>query len=213
MDSLRVTTNPNYNTRLRPILSKNDIPSRWHGTPIDALISAHNFDTPIESTGKPELLIATCIEFRFQPRVPAFYAYEIRRASGRVIGAEFTVTYALAKGVKHVALIGHNDCGMTQVAPNAELMIDTLVAQEWPRAEAEHYVKSRGPRHAITDEVDALRDEYQRLRRLFRHVEIAPLFAALGNDKLYMPLWYYEIADKTDTDLGPVQKEDVLGLP
>jgi carbonic anhydrase len=213
MDSLRVTINPNYNTRLKPIKTAEEIPAPWQGTPIGKLIQAHNFDVPIAATGKPELLVATCIEFRFQPRVPSFYAYIIRRASGRVIGAEFTVAYALAKGVKHMALIGHNDCGMTKVAPNAEVMIDALVAQEWPREEAEAYVKAQGPRHAITDEVDALRDEYMRLRRLFRHIEIAPLFAALGNDKLYVPNWYYELADQSNADLGPVQKEDVQSLP
>lgn len=213
MDNLRVTINPQYNTRLKPLLSAENIPERWRGTPIDSLIQSHNFDVPIESTGVPQLLVATCIEFRFQPRVPSFYAYEIRRASGRVLGAEFTVTYALAKGVKHMALIGHNDCGMTKVAENANLMIDTLVAQEWPRDEAERYVQSRGPRHAISDEVDALRDEYVRLRRLFRHLEIAPLFAALGNERLYLPNWYQELANQANEELGAVTKEDIHVLP
>src|SRR5271168_1503345 len=114
-DSLRVTSNPAYAKRLKPIKTTDDIPVRWRGTAIEKLINAHNFDEEIEPSSKPELFVATCIEFRFQPKVPPYFAYEVRRASGRLIGSEFTLAFAIAKGVHYVALIGHNDCGMTQV--------------------------------------------------------------------------------------------------
>jgi carbonic anhydrase len=213
--SLRVTMNPNYNSRLKPIKTRDDIPERWLGTPIEQLINAHNFDETIQPSDRPELLVATCIEFRFQPKVPSFFAYEIRRASGRVIGAEFTVAYAVAKGVKHMALIGHNDCGMTKVAENTEAMISALVSQEWPRECAETYVKTQGPRHAIADEVDALRVEYLRLRKLFRHLEIAPLFTALANNKLYIPVWFdfNTSTAKANESLPAVGLEELHNLP
>jgi len=83
---LGVTRNAHFNLRLSKIETAEDIPEHWRGTPIAALIGAHNFDQPIDAAGSPELLIATCIEFRFMPKVPAMYAYLIRRASGRLIG-------------------------------------------------------------------------------------------------------------------------------
>lgn len=211
-NSLRVTINPNYNSRLKQIKAPADVPSRWHGTPIEQLIRAHNFDEAIEPSFKPELLVATCIEFRFQPKVPSFFAYEIRRASGRVIGAEFTIAYAIAKGVKHLALIGHNDCGMTKVDANTQAMIEALVGQDWPRAAAEEYVRKQGPDHAIQDEIETLRAEYLRLRRLFRNIGIAPLFTALANNKLYLPRWFDEIDADNNSELPALEPEELKNL-
>jgi len=209
-DSLRVTTNPKYNSQLTAIRTEKDIPERWRDTPIESLIKAHNFDVPILPASSPQLMVVTCIEFRFQPKVPHFFAYELRRASGRLIGSEFTLAYALTKGVRHLALIGHNDCGMTKVHASAGAMSQALVDQGWPRESAEDYVTQQGPRYAIRDELDSLKHEYFRLRRLFRHLEIAPLFAALANSNLYVPNWFLE---KTDANSGDsVMAEDLLML-
>jgi carbonic anhydrase len=211
--SLRLTINPNYNSRVTAIRDLDKVPAPWKGNPIEALIKAHNFDTEIEPSGKPELLISTCIEFRFQPKVPPFYGYVVRRAGGRVLGAEFTMAYALAKGVKHIALIGHNDCGMCKVAENTEAMIAALIGQEWPEADARSYVEKHGPIHALADEIEALRDEYLRLRRLFRNVEIAPLFAGLGNNQLYIPNWYFELPNQAEYILSPLTHDELQNLP
>ncbi len=187
---LGVTKNQRFNVRLTKVEKPEDIPERWRGTPIAALIGAHNFDTPLVATGEPELLIATCIEFRFMPKVPAMYAYVIRRASGRLIGAEFPMLYTLSRGVRHVVLIGHDDCGMTQVSKHGPAMIETLIDQGWDKDRAEEYVAMHAGRYAIQDEVDSLEVEYFRLRRLFKKIELAPLFVSLSSEKLYIPNWY-----------------------
>jgi carbonic anhydrase len=189
-ESLRVTTDSNYGGRLKPIKTASDIPKRWLNTPIEQLIKAHNFDVPIEPATEPQLMVVTCIEFRFQPKVPHFFAYELRQASGRLMGSEFTLAYVLTKGVKHLALIGHNDCGMTKVKQAATALERALVGQGWPAERAHEYVTISGPRYAIRDELDALEKEFHRLRRLFKNLEIAPLFAALANSNLYLPTWY-----------------------
>jgi len=191
----------NYENRLKTLERSEDIPIRWRGTAIEKLIRAHNFDELIEPSSKPELFVATCIEFRFQPKVPPYFAYEVRRASGRLIGSEFTLAFALARGVHFVALIGHNDCGMTQVHHFSDNIVDALVEQGWPRDRAEDYVIQQGARYAIRDELDALQREYTRLRRLFSKVEIAPLFAAIGDGKLYLPAWYDPESVDTICDL------------
>jgi carbonic anhydrase len=141
----------------------------------------------------------------------------MRRASGRMIGSEFSLAYTLAKGVKHLALIGHNDCGMTKVAEHKDSMIDALIEQGCHRDRAEDYVIMHAALYAITDEIDSLRSEYMRLRRLFRKLEIAPLFLSLANSKLYIPGWYFQmlVAGKVDVPLGAessVPDEDLLTL-
>ncbi len=209
-DSLRVTTDFKYASRLNSIKTVADIPKRWIGTPIEKLISAHNFDIAIEPAASPQLMVATCIEFRFQPKVPHFFAYEMRQASGRLTGAEFTVAYVLTKGVRHLALIGHNDCGMTKVHEHGAAMEAALVEQGWDTDRASDYVTMNGPRYAIRDEVDALEREYRRLRRVFKDLEIAPLFAALANGFLYLPKWYDPEAEGIET--SDVQDQDLLML-
>lgn len=199
-DKLRVTTDPRYHGRLVPIEKEVDIPDRWRESPIETLILSHNFEKEIETTGEPQLIIVTCIEFRYQPRVPASFSYIIRRASGRLVGSEFSLAYVLAKGVRHMALVGHNDCGMTKVAEYKGAMTDALVEQGWYRDCAEEYINQNAARYAITDEVDSLKREYLRLRRLFKKLEIAPLFLSLANSKLYLPGWYLQMLITGDVD-------------
>jgi hypothetical protein len=71
---LSATQNMNFGTRLRQINSPEDVPEHWRNTPIADLIGAHNFDKPIEASGEPKLLLVTCIEYRFQPEIPAMWA-------------------------------------------------------------------------------------------------------------------------------------------
>jgi carbonic anhydrase len=187
---LGVTRNAHFNLRLKKIESADDIPQRWQGTPIASFIAAHNFDMPVEPSGKPELLIATCIEFRFTPKIPSMYAYVIRRASGRLIGSEFAMVYTMSQGVKHVVLIGHDDCGMTKVSQKRAAMIETLKEQGWSEQRAEEYVAAEAGRYAIEDEVDSLESEFYRLLELFPNIEIAPLFVSLNSHRMYLPSWY-----------------------
>lgn len=217
-DSLRVTTNPSCDGRLAPIQLKSDVPERWRKTPIESLILAHNFDEPIESQAQPKLIVATCIEYRFVPKIPSSFAYVIRRASGRLIGSEFSLAYVLAKGVKHMALVGHNDCGMTKVLEHKDAMIGALVEQGWHPERATEYINQQAGRYMIADEIDTLKQEYLRLKRLFSKMEIAPLFISLANGKLYIPNWYLQLlmtgeVDKSvNNEASSVRDDELLTL-
>lgn len=214
-DGLGVTQNIKFSTRLTRVEKPEDIPERWHNSPISDIIGAHNFNRQIAVTGEPKMLISTCIEFRFRPEVPSMFAYVIRRASGRLIGSEFSLVYALSRGVKHVVLIGHNDCGMTKVSHHKPAMIDALVYQGWDRERAEEFVTMHAGRYHIEDEVDSLRKEFVRLKRLFHNVEIAPLFASLASNKLHIPNWYMDyLKDPSTIDgNGQVSPQELLMLP
>jgi carbonic anhydrase len=179
-----------FGARLHLVDTPQDIPARWRGTPIEDLIGAHNFGKEIVSTGDPKLFIVTCIEFRFRPEVPNSFAYVCRNAGGRLVGGEFAVSYILAKGVRHIALIGHNDCGMTKVDAFRPQLIDALVGQGWDRPRATEYVEENGAKFKMDDEIDALYQEYLRIQELFPKIEIAPLFVSIASTRLHIPKWY-----------------------
>jgi len=189
---ISLQSDPRYQGKLIEFETPEQIPPHWKETPIEKLILAANFDTPIEASGKPELLIVTCIEFRYSLPVPKMYAYKIRRASGRLIGSEFSLAYVLSRGVRHLALVGHNDCGMAKVSEHRPAMIEALAEQGWNRERAEEFVGYHAMRYAIDDEMSSLEREYHRLKRLFKRVHIAPLMLCLEDSKLYLPKWYHE---------------------
>lgn len=207
-----VKADDKYRDHLIEIHSREDILETWRDTPIESFIMAQNFGWPIVSSGKVELLIATCIEFRYALPIPKMYAYVIRRASGRVIGSEFSVGYTLSQGVRYLILIGHNDCGMSKVYEKAPDVVRAFIDQGWAKDIAEQYVQKQAARHAINDELEALHQEYLRLNSVFRKLVIAPLFVCLHDSKLYIPKWLSE----TQKELAPgseVPAELIRNLP
>lgn len=202
-----------YKGRLQPIASPGDIPIEWRNTPIEKLINSENFGQKIPEGKSPELLIAACIEFRYALPIPRQFAYVIRRASGRLVGSEFSISYVLSAGVRHVALIGHNDCGMTKVLEKQDDLIRALIEQGWSPDRAQDFIHSQSARHMMKDELDGLRREYVRLRRLFKRLTIAPLFVDLHDTMLYVPTWYGELtAEDTEDFTDQVSDIDLLPL-
>ncbi len=206
-----ISDDPRYADRLLEISNTDDIPEEWQDTPIEKLIASENFHQSVKHRGTPELLIVTCIEFRYALPIPAMFAYVIRRASGRLIGSEFSLAYVLAKNVEHIALIGHNDCGMTAVKESTPLMVEALVKQGWNRDRSEEFVSYHAARYSISDEIDALEKEYRRLKRIFPRLTIAPMFVCLADTKLYLPKWYRDQKSVPDTD-NEVADQDLLPL-
>jgi carbonic anhydrase len=209
-----IEEDPRYAGRVESIDSASKIPLEWQKTPIEKFIRAENFGEKIEGTGTPELLIATCIEFRYALPIPRMFAYVLRRASGRLIGSEFSLAYILSAGVRHICLVGHNDCGMTKIEENKQRMIQALIDQGWYPDRATEFINTQAGRYQMKDELDGLEWEYKRLRRLFRNVEIAPLFVDLSNTHLYIPNWYFEHRDKHSFERDPneVADEDILQM-
>lgn len=211
---LSATMHGNYGTRLQPMVDAESIPMRWQGTPIEDFIAVHNYGGEIKPDDNPHLLIVTCIEYRFSPQIPPSFAYVARKAGGRLIGSELELVYTLAKGVRHIALVGHNDCGMTKVAESKPLLVDALVEQGWDRTAAVLYVNANAPRYMIGDEIDTLEIEYLRLSQLFKNVEIAPLFVSIASSHLHLPTWYfkYMIASPTEGTGSEVDLEKIASL-
>ncbi|HEY9713845.1 MAG TPA: hypothetical protein V6C72_10270 [Chroococcales cyanobacterium] len=202
-----------YKEQLTELKSRDDIPKEWQNTPIENFIMSHNFGFPLHATGQPELAIATCIEFRYAMQVPRMYAYVMRRAGGRPLGAEFSLGYILAKGVNHLVMIGHNDCGMSKLDQMKDPVINAFTEQGWSRKAAEAYVQRQGVHHAIGHELEALKDEYVRLQQLFPKLEVAPLFVCLYDNQLYLPKWYNEVRQQNGAKAVSVPDELIERLP
>lgn len=209
--NLSVKSNDKYRDLLAEIYSKDDIPKAWQDSPVESFILSQNCSFPIVSSGDPELVIITCIDFRYALPIPRKFAYVLRKAGGRAVGSEFAIGYTLAKGVKHLVLIGHNDCGMAKIPESAPHVVSALVNQGWSQGAAQKYVEKHGALNAMTSELYALEEEYRRLRRLFPKMEIAPLFVNLYDTKLYLPKWYEAVKKEEDAhqanSRGQVQDE------
>ncbi len=196
-DSLSATQSHKFISRLAQLTSPNELPERWKGTPIEDFIGAHNFDKEVTEAAvgsTPQLLIVSCMEFRFMPQIPRNFAYMIRTPGGRISnipGAEFAVAYVIANGVKHIVTVGHNECGMTKVDVFKPKLVDALIDQGWEKEQAHTFIEDNAGNFAIEDEIDSLRFEFLRLREKFKKVEIAPLFVSLSSSRLHLPSWYY----------------------
>lgn len=205
-----VRDNPKYAERLVEITHAGKIPPVWSSTPIEQFILSQNFGTPISHFDEtPQLVIATCIEFRYALPIPSMYAYVIRRAGGRVVGSEFSLSYCLARGVKHAVLVGHNDCGMTEVEQAAPYMVRALAEQGWDPDRAAEFIERHAWRYRFKDELDSLEREYRRLKKLFKKLTIAPLFLSLAEARLYIPRWYVNslVNGQEPADDSPVDDE------
>ncbi|MBZ0188906.1 MAG: hypothetical protein K8F91_21865, partial [Candidatus Obscuribacterales bacterium] len=99
-------------------------------------------------------------------------------------------SYILAKGVRHIALVGHNDCGMTKVEEFKPKLIEALIEQGWEPEKASACIEENAERFAMSDEIDSLRKEFLRLKKSFNKVQIVPLFASLASTRLHLPSWY-----------------------
>ncbi|MGD9682221.1 MAG: hypothetical protein AB7W16_13630 [Candidatus Obscuribacterales bacterium] len=187
------TQSVKFSDRLDPVESREDLPPHWLDSPIEEFIGAHNFGKEIEGASQPRLLIVSCIEFRFRPQIPNNFAYVIRSAGGRMsnlAGSEFALSYIFAKGVKHIAIVGHNDCGMTKVDQFKPALIEALIDQGWEKEKAGAFIEENAGRFAMDDEIESLRREFLRLRSLFNNVVIAPLFVSLASNRLHIPSWH-----------------------
>jgi len=202
-----IHSDPKYDHNLCELLSSVDIPARWRGTPIEQFIQAQNFGYPLHPQTRPQMLIASCMEFRYSMPVPAGYAYIIRTPGGRLIGSELAIGYVLTKGVTNILLIAHNDCGMTHLVEKGPEIIEAFVNQGWSRARAEQFVHEQTAKLAVKDELDALQQEYHRLKSLFKNVHVAPLFLTLSDKRVYIPRWYQEMI-ANESPLGLEQVHD-----
>lgn len=173
---------------LIPIAKPEDILPEYRGTPIDDLIQYHNFKKPFRNYERPEILIGMCMDSRKSLQTPENFAFVIRAGGANLRYAEFKVSYAIAVGqVRHIALIGHNNCRMVNLVSRKDEFINGLVeAAGWDPEEAEEHFMHHAPMFEIGNEIDFILSETKRLRLRYPKIQIAPMMYSVDDNKLYL---------------------------
>ena len=173
--------------RLVPITTKEDIFPELQETPIGLLLEYHNLDRAYETYTRAELLIGMCMDNRKHLHIPDNFSYIIRAGGANLRYSEFKVSYAIAVGgVKHIALIGHNQCGMVNLMARRDTFINGLVEMAgWEQEFAEQHFTQFAPMFEIGNEIDFLLSEVQRLRMRYPKIQVAPFLYKVEDNLLY----------------------------
>lgn len=167
--------------------SKDYIFKKYQNTPVADLLEYQNLGKPLAKYTHPKMLISMCMDYRKNMHIPEWFAYVIRTGGANLRSLEFIVSYAIAVGgIKTVAIIGHNNCGMVGLATKEEKFINGLVEAGWETEAARQYFRNFAPLFEIGNELDFLVDETKRLRVRYPKILIAPLMYQLENNKLYL---------------------------
>jgi carbonic anhydrase len=173
--------------RLITIRKYSDIPEKYRETPIGKLVEYHNLNKEFENYSSAQLLVGMCMDNRKHLHIPDNFSYIIRTGGANLRYSEFKVSYAVAVGgVKALALIGHNNCGMVNLVARKDLFIENLVKNAgWEKEKAEEHFNQFAPMFEIGNEIDFVLSEIKRLRLKYPQVTIAPLLYKVEDNLLY----------------------------
>jgi carbonic anhydrase len=174
--------------RLIAINAAGDIPAGYRRTPIGRLLEYHNLGAPFRAYVRADLLIGMCMDNRKHLRIPDNFAFIIRSGGANLRYSEFKVSYAIAVGgVRTIALIGHNHCGMVNLASRKDLFIRGLVKRGgWTRKDADAHFTRFSATFEIGSETVFILSEVRRLRLRYPRVTVAPLLYKLDENRLYL---------------------------
>jgi carbonic anhydrase len=102
--------------------------------------------------------------------------------------SEFKVSYAIAIGqVGHIALIGHNNCGMVNLISRKDQFINGLVEKAgWDKEQAEEHFMSFAPMFEIGNEIDFVISEAKRLCLRYPNLIIVPMLYKIEDNRIYL---------------------------
>lgn len=165
-----------------------DIFPKYKNTPIEKLFRYHNLGQPFDKCTKAELLIGMCMDNRKQLKIPNNFAYILRSGGGNLRASEFKISYAIALGgVKTVAIIAHNYCGMVNLISKKNEFIKGMVENAgWKEKQAEEHFMSFAPMFEIENEIDFLKSEIRRLSDRYPKILFAPLYYNVEDNLLYL---------------------------
>ena len=170
---------------LIPFDAPEDLLPAWRGTPIQTLLEYQNLGRDHGHHTRAEILIGTCMDFRILLKIPRSFAFVIRAAGANLRRLDYQVSVAVAVGrVRHIALIGHDDCAMTGIAHRREEFIAELIAQGWSPEEATSHFDDNVSDHVIEDSPAFVVEDAQRLRQRYQGVVVAPLLYTVADGRL-----------------------------
>ncbi len=173
--------------RLVPVKTTADVFPEYADTPIGLLLEYHNLRRTFDTHTQAKLLIGMCMDNRKHLIIPENFAYIIRSGGANLRYSEFKVSYAIAVGaVRHMVLIGHNNCGMVNLISRKKLFVDGLVENAgWEQERAEEHFMHFAPMFEIGNEIDFVISEAKRLRLRYPGITVAPMFYQVENNQLH----------------------------
>jgi carbonic anhydrase len=174
--------------RLLPVTVVGDIPPRYRDTSIGLLLEYHNLERPFGTYSNAQLLIGMCMDNRKHLHIPDNFAFIIRAGGANLRYSEFKVSYAIAVGgIRSIALIGHNQCGMVDLVSRKDQFVKGLVESAgWQEQQAEEHFHHFAPMFEIGNEIDFVLSEVKRLRMLYPKIQVAPLLYRVEDNHLYL---------------------------
>ena len=172
--------------QLIQINSVNDILEEYRNTPIGQLLEYHNLNREFENYSSAQILVGMCMDHRKHLSIPDYFAYIIRAGGANLRYSEFKVSYAISVGgVKHIALIGHNNCGMADLKSKKDQFIKGLVENAgWDAESAQNQFNNFAPKHEIGDEISFIKSEAKRLRLQYPKIQVAPMLYNIDDNKI-----------------------------
>lgn len=173
--------------KLTPVEKEKDIPKEYRDTPIGLLLEYHNLSRLFDTYSQAQLLIGMCMDNRKHLHIPDNFAFILRSGGANLRYSEFKVSYAIAVGqVRHIALIGHNHCGMVNLISRKEEFISGLVKRAgWSREAAEEHFMNLALMHETGNEIDFIMSETNRLSKRYPRIMVAPLYYQVEDNRLY----------------------------
>ena len=174
------------NHKLVHITKVDDIPLEYRNTPIGLLLEYQNLNREFDSFNDAQLLVGMCMDNRKHLHIPENFAYIIRTGGANLRYSQFKVSYAISVGgVRHIALIAHNNCGMVNLMAKKQDFITGLVdGAGWTKDAAEDHFMNLVLMHEIGNEIDFILSEASRLKKRYPKIMVAPLYYQLETNQL-----------------------------
>lgn len=170
------------------ISNKDEIPHQYRDTPIGLLLEYHNLEREYEPYSTAQLLVGMCMDNRKHLHIPDNFSFIIRAGGANMRQSEFKISFAIAiGGVQHIALIGHNQCGMVNLNSKRENFIKGLVdLAGWSEEQASTHFDKNAFISEVGSEVEFIRSEVKRLRQAYPKIMIIPMMYLVEDNKLYL---------------------------
>ncbi len=171
---------------LKPINTEKDIPEGISNTPIGDLLRYQNLGAAPKKYANAELLIGTCIDNHIDLKLPRNFAFVLRDAGANLKPEDFAAAFVTGyAGVRHLALIGHTHCGMSNLESRRKDVISGLVQSGWdPERAAKHFNESE-PKAEIGDPATFILKEAKSFRTQHPGLTVEPLIYDVEDHRLY----------------------------
>lgn len=165
---------------------ESDIPREYRKTPVGLLLRYHNLNKPFGTHPKAELLIGMCMDNRKHLHIPDNFAFIIRSGGANMRYSEFKISYAIAiGGVRSIALIAHNHCGMVNLVSRKKDFVKGLMSGAgWSRERAEEHFMNLAPLHEVDNEIIFILMEANRLKKKYPKIKVAPLYYRVEDNRI-----------------------------